>query len=429
MSEQANRPPGLLASESRGCSHPLKRAGLVILGLSLCMAGCGHDASEMDARMILSEQERLHLLADPATLAAAQRPPADGGRWTGPTSRRAVPTSQPILSLTIEQAVLMALDRNHNLVVQRYAPRIAAESEQGLYGQFDPALTGQAAFARTWPGPGQLDFKDLSAQAAVQQFFPTGTTAGVTFSGDDGGQYLYGDRRNDLPTVRLGLTVTQQLLQGTSVRVNLAAIRQAQLDVLTSQYELRGFTETLAATVEQAYITYLQDERVLHIAESALTVAEDQLAQTDAMIGAGRSAASDRPAASATVAQRHEDVINARSALEQARLTFLQLVDAPTSDLAGGWDGAAEAGATGSADDGPGRGRRPRSGGSAVPVGPEPGAVAGRAWRAFGGAHAGRAAAAAVAVRHAGADVVLPFTRGGGRRAGDDGEHRHVHGR
>ena len=302
------------------------------------LAGCGQTASDQDGRMILAEQERLHALADPAMLAAAQRPPVDGGRWTGPTSPRAVPTTGPVLSLTIEQAVLMALARNRNLVVQRYAPQVAADAEQGLYGQFDPALTGQGSFTRQWPGPGQLDFKDLNAQTAVQQFFPTGTTAGVNFTADDGGQYLYGDKRNDEPNLRLGLTVTQQLLQGVSVQVNLAGIRQAQLDVLSSQYELRGFTETLAATVEQAYITYLQDDRVLHIAESALTVAQNQLAQTDGMIAAGRSAASDRPAAAATVAQRREDLINARSTLEQARLTLLQLLDAPTAaDAVGGW--------------------------------------------------------------------------------------------
>ncbi len=314
--------------------------GRLLAAAAVFLAGCGQAASDNDGRMIVAEQARLHMLADPATLAAAQRPPApppDGGRWAGPTTRRPPAATRPALSLTIEQAVLMALAGNRNLVVQRIAPQVSDDAEQGLYGQFDPALTGQASFTRQWPGPGQLDFKDLNAQTAVTEFFPTGTTAGVSFTADDGGEYLYGDKRDDEPNLTLGLTVTQQLIRGASVQVNLAVIRQAQLDVLSSQYELRGLTETLAATVEQAYITYLQDDRVLHIAESALTVAQNQLGQTDAMVASGRSAASDRPAAAATVAQRREDLINARSTLEQARLTLLQLINAPSAGEAGGW--------------------------------------------------------------------------------------------
>ena len=159
--------------------------------------------------------------------------------------------------------------------------------------------------------------------------------AGVTYG--DGGTHLYGDGRDAVTSVRGGVTVTQALLQGASVRVNLASIRQAQLDVVTSQYELRGFIESLAGNTETAYINFTLDRRVLDIAESALDVAQQQLDETDAMIASGRSAKSDRAAALATLEQRREDRINAKSNLEVARLQLLRFVNGPSADLAGGW--------------------------------------------------------------------------------------------
>ena len=56
------------------------------------------------------------------------------------------------------------------------------------------------------------------------------------------------------------------------------------------------------------------------------------------MIRSGRSAASDRAAAAATVAQRRGELIDARSTLEQTRLKFVQLVNPPAIDSDTAWD-------------------------------------------------------------------------------------------
>jgi outer membrane protein len=313
--------------------------------VSLFVAGCAFP-HERDIQLVLSERQHLDNLRDPATLTAATRPaPVDQGRWAGslattrPTTREA---TGPVLSLTIEQAVLMALDRNRDLVVQRYNPQISQLAEQGLYGQFDPTVAASASASRTWPTTGQSGSKSIQAQAAIQQFFATGTTVSAGLTAIDSGSQLYGDQRDATTSVRAGISVTQSLLQGAGLRVNLASIRQAELDVLQSQYQLRGFTEQLASDTEQTYIDYVLAERVLEIAESALVVSQQQLDETDAMIRSGKSATSDRAAALATVAQRKEDLINARSALEQTRLKFLRLVNAGTASAAGNWDARLE---------------------------------------------------------------------------------------
>ena len=346
MSEQPSHPP----FSRRACSpfsnvnrrsigeRARRLTGMLALMIFLLLTACADN--DPDRFLVHSEHTRFGVLDDPSNVTTASAAPViASGKWNGPTTEQsnAVPSTQPTLELTIQQAVLMALDRNRDLVVQRFNPQITEFTEQGLYGQFDPLLTGTASAQRTWHGPGQFDSKSIQGQAAIQQFFPTGTTvnAGVTYS--DGGTHLYGDGRDAVTAVRGGVTVTQALLQGANVRVNLASIRQAQLDVVTSQYELRGFIETLAGNTETAYINFTLDRRVLDIAESALNVAQEQLDETDAMIASGRSAKSDRAAALATLEQRREDRINAKSSLEVARLQLLRFVNGPSADLAGGW--------------------------------------------------------------------------------------------
>ena len=57
----------------------------------------------------------------------------------------------------------------------------------------------------------------------------------------------------------------------------LANVREAKIDTLTSQYELRGFTEALVARVEEAYWNYCLDQRQIEIFQQSLKIAEQQL--------------------------------------------------------------------------------------------------------------------------------------------------------
>ena len=50
-------------------------------------------------------------------------------------------------------------------------------------------------------------------------------------------------------TTRLGLTVSQALLQGRPVAANLANLHQRQLDTAMSEFELHGYAEALVAEV------------------------------------------------------------------------------------------------------------------------------------------------------------------------------------
>ncbi|MEI8197582.1 MAG: TolC family protein, partial [Phycisphaerae bacterium] len=138
--------------------------------------------------------------------------------------------------------------------------------------------------------------------------------------------YSSNDAYSDTST-RLDVTVNQALLRGAGLNVNLATLRQAQLDTKISQYELRAVAESLVAQVELTYWDYALAQRQIEIYQTSLEVAQQQLDQTNELIRVGRIAENERAAAEAEVALRRENLINVKATLETTRLTLLQLLN------------------------------------------------------------------------------------------------------
>ena len=132
---------------------------------------------------------------------------------------------------------------------------------------------------------------------------------------------------------RVGLTVTQPLLRGAGTQANLAAVRGARIATQMSEYELRGFAEELVALVEETYWTCRLAKRHVEIFIDAVKVAEDRVQATEQRIAAGTLGETERVAAKAAVAQREEELIDARSEYDTAHLLLLKLLNLPGGDL------------------------------------------------------------------------------------------------
>jgi len=259
-------------------------------------------------------------------------PPAPGAEAAQPPSGEIPPTGA--VPVTISQAMLLALANNQALAVQRYNVPIFRTFVQQQRAAFDPILSGALQRSRssvTSPGATQfLQSQDGNAQVGISEFFPTGTQVALTGSTD----VSHGSvNPQDFYATRYGLTVTQALLQGYGLDVNLASLRQARVDVLTSEYELRGFAESLVAQVEEAYWDYALAQRNIEIFTQSLQLAKQQLQETEERIRVGKLADIERAAAEAEVALRNEDLINANSALATARLALLRLMNPTKADF------------------------------------------------------------------------------------------------
>lgn len=267
------------------------------------------------------------------------------------------------LRLTVEGAIAHALTHNQSLRVAELNPALAQTVTGEQRALFDPTLAGTATWTRTeadrdieadipievdtGTGLGSVTVGRLtrdirtetttrgaSAAVGLTQLLPTGTEIEVTVTPSSTSQSLEAsardfdtgsDTENDGASVEL--SITQRLLRGAGLGVNLASLKQARLAVEASDYEFRGFVETLVAQVESTYWDYLLAQRQITIFEDSLALAESQAAEVEERIRVGRVAESERAAMAAEVAQRRSSLIDARSHLAQVRLTLMRLLN------------------------------------------------------------------------------------------------------
>jgi outer membrane protein TolC len=236
------------------------------------------------------------------------------------------------LKIGIKEAILLAMENNQSLIVERMNPQIKRTFEQEELAVFDPVLGSEVSskrvlaerLSRAGSGIEGSTVDSITGLVSLAKLFPTGTVLGLEGSTGYTDSSLYSDT---LTANRFGLTVTQALLQGLDVRANLARVNQARLDTLISQYELRGFTELLLEEVESKFWDYALAQRQIEIYTNSLNLAEKQMTETQERIKIGDLAETELAAAQAEVALRRENLINARSALAKERLGLLRLLN------------------------------------------------------------------------------------------------------
>lgn len=284
-----------------------------------------------------AEPERAELFSvnweremEEAEAAAIELPPAPTPVFGDQTPAFELPDDGPI-AVSIEDVTVMALQRNRDLAVQQLTPVIVGTFERIERGVFDPEAFadfqyGKEVASETDRGTGErfdVEGRDARGTVGLRQDLPSGTTVEATLDQSRSAS----DRAPEQQEARLGLSITQSLLRGAGPAVNLARVRQAELETLASVYELRGFTEALLAEVERTYWNYVFAIERIAIFERSLAVAERQRDETEQRIEVGVLAETEAAATRAEVALREQALIEARSQLEAERLRLLRLVN------------------------------------------------------------------------------------------------------
>jgi len=307
------------------CYHRLP--GLVaVCGLLLVTASC------------TQVEERIDRTAGGPNVPADTAVQMDLGSVEQPAEVAARPVPPGPLKVTIREAILLCLENNRSLVVQRLNPSVRQTYEDQERAVFDPVINADVSAGRVKgerPARSGSETEDFTTDAAegnisLAQYFPTGTTVALEAGTLIDDSSLYED---NFYTNRLGLTVTQALLRGFGTDVNLARLQQARLDTRMSEYELRGFTEFLVAEVERTYWDYALARRQIEIVEESLKVARQQLNETKELIAVGRLARAELAAVQAEVAAQEQALIEARANKESIHLQLLRLLNPAGPEL------------------------------------------------------------------------------------------------
>ncbi len=304
---------------------PAFRHRLFLLGLALAGFACPGCAAV--------DQWPLFADSPPRFSAAGDAAPRVAPLESQPRSVQAAGLNAPLelsAELSVERAVMLALHNNRDLQLRQLTPVITGAFEQIERGAFDPEMFAEASYfkedsSETSRSSGEqfsVSARETAGSAGLRQRLPTGTTVAATIIQER----TISNRAPEQQAARLGLSVTQALLRGFGPAVNLASVRQAELETLASLDELRGFTEALLADTEIAYWHLSLAEQEIAIFEKSLQLVRQQREEIELSIEVGLLPEIEAAAVLAEEALRVQALIDARSQLEDRRLRLLRLI-------------------------------------------------------------------------------------------------------
>ena len=308
---------------SRFVIPTVKWASAALIILTACLGGCLQPdrwpLTRTDYQKHIPEQDYRSFQA-PAELKPALKAPAPLPGQVGGN-----------LTISVEQAVMLALTNNQDLRAHEYNPAVAKTFEQIERGVYDTELLAELSYleektresSRSSGNQYDVNSTERNASVGLRQKLPTGTTLELSAS-------QYRETSNRTPEeqdARLGLSITQSLLRGMGPVVNMVGVRQAELGTQASIYELRGFTEAVLAETEIAYWQLALAEREMAIVVRSLEVARQQLANIEERIAVGVLPRVEGAAARSEVARREQARIEAAANIRDRSLRLLKLIN------------------------------------------------------------------------------------------------------
>jgi outer membrane protein TolC len=244
----------------------------------------------------------------PPTHAPAASPPAPTPVANGPRT-----------PISLADAVFIGL-RDNRTVKSAYINRVSEKFDLFVARtRFQPTATIDASFEATRQAG--VAGSSLSVTPTVSWLIPTGAQFQVSWStlqmrgvGQDGG------------VDTLTASVTQPLLKGAGFAVNNAPIKVAELQERINQLTLKSTVIDTVTSIILGYRTLLGAQQQLVIAQESLERSRTQLATNQALIDAGRMAASEIVQTQADIANQQVALLEAEQARNSAQLALLRLL-------------------------------------------------------------------------------------------------------
>ena len=248
------------------------------------------------------------------------------------------------LDLTLEDSVVLALANNRRLLDARLDRAVERFSLRVAENTFRPHVTIGPYIARTHTDPStDVDTAGLATRARLR--LPTGGELGLDW--ESGGRWTGSGGIASQPRYAnaLTFTFTQPLLRGAGLRVATAPVGIARLAEQINVLALEATVIDVVSSVARRYRAYMQAERRVDIRTRSLERARALREVNELLVRTGRMAERDIVQTDAVIAGRELRLIEARSALDAARLALTDILDVdsrtrvrPTGALGGNLD-------------------------------------------------------------------------------------------
>lgn len=282
-----------------------------------------------------------------ATLLSAPQSPlgAEGAAETAVTSQEAVPNPAEVMTLSLEESILLGLKNNLDIAIEGFNPKIRETDVTSAKAVFDPAAFAEVTFAkdkaqnrsRLATNP-VTDNEDLNAGVGVRQDLPTGANYELRFDNHrNNTNTSFLESLNPAYDSALSLVLTQPLLKNFGVDVNRTQIKIAQNEREISLDQFRQTMMGVITQVQTAYWDLVFALENLKVQQRSLQLAKELAELNRARVRAGVAAPVEITQAEAEVAARERDVIAAEKGVRDAEDQLKVVLNMPKQ---GEWGGA-----------------------------------------------------------------------------------------
>lgn len=233
-------------------------------------------------------------------------------------------------TLTLDDAIRLALQRNKVLKVSTYGPGIARANLLVARGLFDPALVVNRDYATSeftqtlGPIPVEDNTKTDTYGVGLQGLLPIGTQYTVGGSTVEVRDVFNGISKN-YQTFG-GVSITQPLLSGFGFDSNLLQVRIAKANRGISDQAYRQSAIDTVTNVVVAYSNLLLAHDEVNSAHRAHDVANTLLVENEKKFAIGSTSRSDVIEARAFAAQYDDQILSAERAVRDAQNRLRELI-------------------------------------------------------------------------------------------------------
>ena len=306
----------MTAEVARGC----RRLGIAAIVLLLVVPAYGQTMSEF---------ERLSVLARARTNDGLRLPAVSAGQMA----------NRPLLRLSLDEAVELALDQNLDIRVQRLNPLIQDLSIANVRSAWAPNLsTTFQNNSRTTPsttqlsgGLDQINTDTFQNTVGLNQLTPWGGFYNVNWNSSNQSTTNFFTSFDPQLRSTMSLQYTQPLLRNFTIDNVRQRLQITRTNRDISDIQLR---DTIVSTVRNAKNAYWELSfaiSALAVQQQSLELAEESLRNNRTRVEVGTMAPIDIVEAQAEVARNEETVIVAEAAIDEAEDVLRALIMDPTT--------------------------------------------------------------------------------------------------
>lgn len=244
--------------------------------------------------------------------------------------------SSNVLTLSLNEAIRLALANNNDIEVSRHDVRFAESQLRSLLGVYDPvfSVTPQldtrvtpVQFSTSGAPSGKLSTSTFSLSPAVTKSFSNGGgTYEVSFSNNRNTTSANTSSLNPYYSSNLALTFTQPLWRNRSIDGNRRNIRIQKKRIEQSDSDFRSRTIDIISQVQSAYWNLVFAMRDQQVQLDNVNLSRENLRQIEAQISAGAKAPLDRSEVLTELANRESSLLTATQTVSIAENTLKQLI-------------------------------------------------------------------------------------------------------